>query len=395
MTLPTPPLRWRLALWCAALVTATGVIAVVVLLSVTSTMLRERNAEANGLASDPAAGRPPPGAPGAGPAGARPIEPSEQLRRGGEVANRTIRDARMIGIGMVAGFAVLSLGVGWFVAGRMIRPLREVTSVADEVSGGQFGRRIELDGPRDELKQMADTFDAMLDRLDVAFNAQRAFVADASHELRTPLTVMRTEIDVALDDPDATAEQLRDAMVATSGALVRTTRLVESLLALSRSEVLVHVEDHDLRDSVERSIAVHLASRPHVSVTLDAAPVRGDGVLLDRLVDNLVENAARYTPDWGIVEIGCGADPTTGASFVRVSNEGDPLSAADVTQAFTRFHRRDGRRNPHGGAGLGLAIVESAARTHGGVVEAAPRNGGGLTVTVRLPRGGSAPQGEG
>lgn len=380
-------LRWRWALWCAGLVTATGVIAVVVLLAVTSRMLRERNAEANGLDPErPQSQQIPPGGgprPFGGPPPGQGVGPSDQLQRGGEVANRTIRDARTIGIAMVGGFAVLSLGVGWFVAGRMVRPLHEITKVADEVAGGRFGQRIELDGPRDELKAMADTFDTMLDRLDTAFGAQREFVADASHELRTPLTVMRAEIDVALDDPEADAEALRDAMAATSVALARTTRLVESLLALSRSEVLVHVEDHDLRGSVERAVAVHPTGRSPLLIDLAPAPVRGDTVLLDRVVDNLVENAVRYTPDGGTIDITTGSLGTD--SFVRVANDGPVFDQSEVTALFERFHRHDGRRNTHGGAGLGLAIVESSVRTHGGTVTATPRPAGGIEIEVRLP----------
>jgi len=354
-------------------VTATGVVAVVVLLAFTSHTLRVRNAQPN---DRPTGVRPP-------PPGARPDPTDDLLRRGGEAADSTIADARTLGIVMVGGFAIASLALGWYVAGRMVRPLHDITRVAGEVAGGRFGERIELAGPRDELTAMADTFDAMLDRLDAAFGAQRAFVADASHELRTPLTLMRAEIDVALDDPDADASTLRDALAAASDALARTTRLVESLLALSRSEVLVHVEDHDLGRSAERSLLHHAPTRTDVRTDLAAAPVRGDAVLIDRVVDNLVENALRYTPAGGLISVTAGS--TGPDSYLRVANDGPVLSETDVEEMFERFHRRDGRRNPHGGAGLGLAIVRSAVHTHGGSVVGRPRDGGGLDVTVVLP----------
>jgi signal transduction histidine kinase len=252
------------------------------------------------------------------------------------------------------------------------------------VSGARLGERIALDGPDDELRRLADTFDDMLDRLDVAFASQRTFVADASHELRTPLAVMRAEIEVALDDPNADPEELRTSLRTVLATVEDTTALVDRLLHLSRADTLAVVERHDLaasaRTAVERIPATGAADPV---AHLVEAPVRGDPVLLDRLAGNLVENAARHNIPGGGVSVRTGVDG--GDAVLTVENDGPCIAPDEVPDLFSRFRRRDESR-PTGGAGLGLAIVAAIARTHGGTVAAEPRAGGGLRVEVRLPR---------
>ena len=366
-------LRARWALWCAALVTLAGTVAVLTALSITSWLLRRRN---------DAAMRPIRPAGGAAVGG--PLRDPMQL--GGQVADSVIRDVRVIGLVTVAALALLALVVAWFVAGRMVKPIKAVTRAAADVSGARLGARIDYDGPNDELHELADTFDAMLGRLDVAFAAQRAFVADASHELRTPLSVMRAEIDVALDDPNADADSLREAMIVTSAALDRSTLLIQSLLALSRSETLVNVADHDLAASVERSLAVHPTDQRTIERQLSPGVTRGDPVLLDRLVDNVIDNAVRYSPPTGTIAVRTATDGDV--VTVSVDNDGDSLDADEIAANFQRFVRRSRSNSSdlrHPGAGVGLAVVATIVRTHGGQIAAVPRPAGGLSITITLP----------
>ncbi len=366
----TIPIRARWALWCAALVTATGAIVVVIVLGITSRLLRDRAGEALGV--------PPPGQPPATvPAPGRP----ERLGAGARVTEDVIADVRVLGAVTVSLLAICSLGVGWAAAGLMVRPVKEVTRVANEVAGGRFGERIELNGPQDELRELGSTFNHMLDRLDTAFAANRTFVADASHELRTPLAVTLTELEVALDDEHASAGELREALAAAAASTARTTSLVNSLLALSRSEVLTDVADHDLAAAIDRSLQTHPVGNRDLQVMTVPAMVRGDPILIDRLVDNLIENAVRYTPEGGRIVVACATEG--GRPVLSVDNDGPHMNDEDVTAAFRRFDRRHAR-DADGGTGLGLAIVASIARTHDAELHARPRPTGGLSVTVRF-----------
>ena len=288
---------------------------------------------------------------------------------------------------MVA-LAAATVVASWFAATRMLRPVRAMTNAARRVAAPGSGQRMHMNGPQDDLQELADTIDQMLDRLDRGFDAQRRFVADASHELRTPLAVLTTEVDVALDDPDADAPALRNSLGRVHDELSRASRLVESLLHLSRADTIVSREPHDLAESAERALgAVHrlgLGTR-FVESSLACAPVRGDPALLDRLVLNLVENAFRYNVEGGLVSV------TTahagGQALVRVENDGPVVDTADVPALFDRFRRGgtgDSRRRGDG-HGLGLSIARAVVTTHGGMLDAAPRPGGGLIVTARFP----------
>jgi signal transduction histidine kinase len=286
--------------------------------------------------------------------------------------------------------ALVSVGLGWVVAGRVLRPLQAITATARRLEGSTLHERINLQGPHDELKELADTFDQMLGRLDTAFESQRRFVANASHELRTPLAIARTEVDVALADPDASPAELRAMAERVREASERSERLIEGLLTLARSERELRArEPVDLSASAAEALsaaggeAERLGLR--VSAVLGRAPVAGDRVLLDRLVANLVENAVRHNRPRGWVEVGSGL--ADGMAVVRVANGGRPIPPEQVASLFEPFRRLDGdRTGSDRGAGLGLSIVRSVAAAHGGRARARALDGGGLEVTVELPR---------
>jgi signal transduction histidine kinase len=294
-----------------------------------------------------------------------------------------LRGQYLLALLAVTAFAIL---LGWVVAGRALRPIREIVGAARTVSGESLDRRVDLDGPDDELRELAQTFDGMLARLEAAFASQRRFVANASHELRTPLTVLRTEVEVALADPDASAEDLRAMAEVVRAEVRRSEALIDSLLALARSEAgAVSREDPvDLAD-VARS-AVREISGPArergIAVKLDAesVEVRGDSSLLEQLVHNLAENAVVHNHDGGFARMVIGADDRR--ALIRVENSGPQIpidTAPTLLEPFERLARRRGSRT---GAGVGLSIVRAVALAHGGDVELRARPGGGLAVEV-------------
>ena len=280
---------------------------------------------------------------------------------------------------------VVSVVAGWLLAGRALRPLRQITATARRVSGQNLGERIALSGPADELRELADTFDGMLARLDNAFHGQRHFVANASHELRTPLAIMRTEVDVALADPDAQESELRQMGEAVRETLDRCERLLESLLMLARSEgAAAHAEDVDLA-ALAADCITDLRARAEelqleVRDELEPAPTRGDTVLLERMIANLLDNAIRHNERGGFVEVDTRVE--AGQAVVSVANGGPPIDEADA-QALTEPFRRLERR--HGGFGLGLSIVRSVVEAHGGSLSVTARPDGGLQVRLQLP----------
>jgi signal transduction histidine kinase len=292
-------------------------------------------------------------------------------------------------LGVLGLTALLSLGLGWVVAGRVLRPLQRITATARRLSERTLHQRITLEGPDDELKELADTFDGLLGRLDAAFDAQRRFAANASHELRTPLAISRTEVDVALADPDTPNAELRAMAERVRDATQRSERLIEGLLTLARSEREPRLwEPVDLADAAAQALE-HPGrgdgpAALRVTSTLRSAPIAGDPALLERMVANLVENAVRHNQPDGWLEVATGA--SHGHAVVRVANGGRAIPPDQVDSLFEPFRRLDGRVASHaGGAGLGLSIVRSVARAHGGHAHARALPGGGLEVTVRLP----------
>ena len=282
----------------------------------------------------------------------------------------------------------VSVVVGWWMAGRMLRPMQEISTVARRLSASTLHERIALKGPKDELRELADTFDAMLVRLEAAFVAQREFVSNASHELRTPLAIMRTELDVTLADPETDADDLRRMAETIRAAIARSEDVIDKLLVLAESDDLAERERVDIAGVVEDAARQHARSvaKKGIDLVIDARPsaVSGDQALLERLVDNLIDNAVRYAPSGSVVRVRVDADD--GKVTLRVANAGEVISPEEVPRLFERFYRRGTSRSRRtGGSGLGLAIVAAVAEVHGGVVSAEAPPEGGLIVTVALP----------
>ncbi len=287
------------------------------------------------------------------------------------------------------GVGILAIIIGYLVADRALKPIQQMTATARKLSDSTLAHeRIDLKGPGDELKELADTFDAMLTRLNVAFDAQRRFVANASHELRTPLTINRTVLEIALGDPQA-SEDLKALGRTLLEVNARNERLIEGLLLLARSERELSVRKPvDMKDVAETALE-QLASRAQeagVTVTAEllSAETVGDPVLLERCVANLVENAIKHNlAESGRLWVRTGM--VEGALIVQVANTGPHVPAYEVNSLFEPFRRLNAERvDSSKGAGLGLSIVRAVVRAHGGNVTAVPRDGGGLVVTVRL-----------
>jgi len=284
----------------------------------------------------------------------------------------------------LAGVILVATVVGWIVAGRILRPVHRLTAAARAASEQNLSQRIAMQGPRDELRELADTFDTMLERLDRAFTSQRQFIANASHELRTPLTLMRTAIDVVLAKPEPTRDELVSMAADIRQAVDHAERLIEVLLVLARNEqARVLTEPLDLAALAEDALEGRTANGITTVTALDEAPVTGDRVLLERLVANLVDNAERYNVAGGTVTVS--TTTNDGASLVRVVNTGPVIPPEEVDRLFLPFTRLDDRTR-HDGFGLGLALVSSIATVHNGTVHATAEPTGGLDITVRLPR---------
>jgi signal transduction histidine kinase len=300
------------------------------------------------------------------------LRTQQAIRADAEAGAAAAEQRRVLGR---AGLLLLSLVLasavaGYALAGRALRPVRRITVAAQEISAGALGRRIAATGPRDELRELADTFDAMLERLDRAFTEQQRFAAAASHELRTPLALMRTAIDVALEAPDAVPSPRLERMIATlRDTIARSERLVERLLVLARGERPADGETVRLDELAARCAQEARDRGAHVDVRLAPTPVRGDPVLLEHLVRNLVDNGVRH--GGGIVEI------ATGRPALTVRSNGTRLDDAQLPRMGA-------------GRGIGLAVVRSVAAAHGGRVTLAARPEGGLAVEVALPSYGSA-----
>ncbi|MEA2211347.1 MAG: hypothetical protein QOF83_1295 [Solirubrobacteraceae bacterium] len=287
---------------------------------------------------------------------------------------------------------VVSVGTGYLLAGRALRPLRRITATAQRVSGENLGERIALAGPADELRELADTFDGMLSRLDAAFASQRRFVANASHELRTPLAIMRTEVDVALADPHAGTEDLRMMGEAVRDIVDRNERLIASLLLLARSEAAPGPGEPVDLAGLAGDVITDLRARAHdarveVHDDLEPAWTNGDPALIERLVANLIDNGIHHNEPGGHLEV------TTRSEYGRaelwVRNGGariDPETASQLVQPFRRLHRSEG------GFGLGLSIVRSVAEAYGGTTTVTAPPEGGLAVLVQLPAGAPPPR---
>jgi signal transduction histidine kinase len=407
---PRPSIRLRLTAWYATIFLALGVALLAVSYVVVRHEFRDESAKVHvaveELAPKHAGGRPrtlrvriAPGVPGDAALPVRRLNTEEraayrlarrayavEVRRANERALRHVLLAFALALVLVV---LASVAAGWIVAGRALRPISRITATARSISDETLDARIGLEGPRDELRELADTFDTMLGRLEGAFESQRRFVANASHELRTPLAIVRTELDVTLDDPEASATDLRAMALVVRDANDRMERLIASLLALASSEAgIAHSRPADLaevvRDALDAEPAFGLGGSLVLDAALAPAPVAGDLVLLERLAANLVENAVRYNAAVGWVRVRTGV--TRGDAVLEVVNPGPPIAPADAEALLEPFRRLEvSRARVSGGYGLGLAVVRAVARAHGGSVAVLARREGGLEVTVALP----------
>ncbi|MFC4122594.1 sensor histidine kinase [Nonomuraea zeae] len=312
-----------------------------------------------------------------------------------ELALRSGARTSLITQGVIALVVVggAASGLGWVVAGRVLAPLHQVTATARKIAAAPMAdrglhERIALDGPRDEVKELADTFDTMVERLDHSFDGQRRFVANASHELRTPLTLNRALVELAMHRRSASPDvkELGESLLDINA---RHERLISGLLLLARSEQeIADRSPVDLADVVTHVVAHADAGKTTVYEVAEPAPTTGDALLLERLVHNLVENGIRYNLDDGTGWVRVVSRTVSeGKVEVEVSNTGPVVPPYDVPMLFKPFHRHAAVRVvTASSAGLGLSIVQSVAIAHGGTVRARPREGGGLVVTASLPR---------
>jgi signal transduction histidine kinase len=292
----------------------------------------------------------------------------------------------------LAGLGVATIvagGLGWAIGGRILLPLHKVTAAARRASRESLDQRISLDGPNDELRELADTFDGMLNRLDLAFASQRRFVANASHELRTPLTSMRTLIDVAMAKPNRTTAQLEVLVGRVREAVDQSEALIDGLLTLARSDRgLTTRELVDLeaaaQDAIDQVDTAPRKSNIVIDADLSPSPTLGDRVLLERLVANLLDNAVRYNLTGGSVGVVTGTD--NDASYITVTNTGPLVPESALASLFEPFTRLEGRVSNGQGVGLGLSIVISVVNAHHGHLHAEALPDGGLKISVRLPK---------
>jgi signal transduction histidine kinase len=308
-----------------------------------------------------------------------------QLRA--ELRTDTLHSLAIRSLVLLAALIAASAAAGWLLAGRALRPIRTVTDTARKAADLDLSVRIAHDGPADEVKDLADTFDHMLARIDTSLTAQRLFAANASHELRTPLTIIRTSVDVALAKPDVTVDRLREMGIEVRDAADRAQRLVESLLELAQAEdAIIDHETVDLAEAARYALEHReepVAPDLTVTTNLAPAPTIGNGLLLTRMVANVITNAFRHNHAGGHVTVTTGTDTTT--AFLTVDNSGLVIEP-EVTSRLTKPFQRGttARTNSHAGTGLGLTIVDAIVHRHQGELQIKARPEGGAKVTIRL-----------
>ncbi len=295
----------------------------------------------------------------------------------------------------LAVIAVAAAAIGWLIAGQVLRPLRTITAAARRISASSLHERLALPGPDDELKELADTLDSLLARLEASFDAQRRFAANASHELRTPLTRERTLLQVTLADPAATTGTWQAVSRDLLASNAEQERLIEALLTLASSEA--GPGEREPTDLAAITGAALAAARPaishlglHVHADLQPAALDGDPLLVQQLAANLIDNAVRHNIPGGDIQITTSASPA--GAGLSVTSSGPVIPAADVDRLFQPFQRlgpRPARRD--GGHGLGLSIVRAIATAHAATTTAQPRPGGGLAIDITFPPPTSSP----
>lgn len=392
-------IRTRLALVHAAVFAAMAIVLVCGIYALTSRSLpaqsadpRSRVERALGLPAGTLVGTRPLRRPPVAPVSPQPDRRTlQRVAAGVQTQTRSELLSRLLtfSAALVLATTALTFAIGWITAGRSLRPLRRITARARTLSENDLSDPIALEGPSDELRELADTFDEMLARLDRAFAAQRLFAANASHELRSPLTRIRTKLDVTLGKPEVTRADLEEMGTSIRGAIDRSAALIESMLVLARARGQLlrrEVAVDELASAALTALQGELAERRiAVTSTLGSCTVSGDPFLLEQLVRNVVENAVLHNVDGGWMHVRTEAN---GIARLRVANSGALPPDSSVDDLFLPLHRGSPDRIylPVAGFGLGLSIVREVSEAHGGRVTAEPLADGGLSVEVALPR---------
>ncbi len=309
-----------------------------------------------------------------------------------ERAVQTLRDYSLFALAILFGAGMI---VGWSLAGHVLKPVGRITAVARRISATDLSQRIALDGPPDELRRLADTFDDMLDRLDRSFDAQRGFVEDASHELRNPLAVIRSNLDTTLADPDATVEDYRFVAEQVSRSTERMSRVVDDLVTFARHETRPqHLTLVDIGDLARQGAAEFGGYAANHDVRLSCEPpsgllTLGDAGSLRQALANLLSNALRVAPPSSEVRVTAGGEGAW--VWLAVTDEGPGIPTAEQERVFQRFQR--GRQASGEGRGLGLAIVRQIAESHRGEARLTSLDGAGSTFTILLPATGASSPG--
>jgi signal transduction histidine kinase len=289
----------------------------------------------------------------------------------------------------LAVLAVVALLLGWFVAGRVLRPLRTITATARRISASNLGERLNLGGPNDELKELGDTFDELLGRLQRSWESQRQFISNVSHELRSPLTRLRLQAEIAATDSEATVGSLQAGYTAVIAAAQQQEELIAALLSLARGQRgLGRKETFDLAPIAYGALQAQRQQAEgrglHVSTAFKPATVGGDHRLIAQLICNLVDNAIAHNTVGGEVHLATATE--AGHALIVVSNDGVVIPTTELRRLFRPFERLEpGRRHHKTGHGLGLSIVDAIATAHGAVITARSRPEGGLAVEVAFP----------
>jgi signal transduction histidine kinase len=294
-------------------------------------------------------------------------------------------------IAVLAGLSLLSVALGWLTSTRALRPLRRITTTTKTISARNLNERLGLTGPDDELKELGDTIDQLLARLERSFQSQQRFVANASHELRTPLALEQALLEAALTDPHPTPTTWRTTCERALAASKHQTKLLGALLVLARTEQgLDRNEPIDLAAIADRVIDAHQADaeRQQIKITaqLDPAPITGDPRLIERLIENLTDNALRYNQHRGSVQVTTTTDD--GRAVISIINTGPEVPGSEISRLLQPFQRGGTERTNHGGGlGLGLSIVQAITAAHNAQLDIRPRERGGLAIDVRFARG--------
>jgi signal transduction histidine kinase len=323
--------------------------------------------------------------------GARALAPGRAL--GSQQAGTDLHQLAIYSGAALALMAILSIPLGWLMAGRVLRPLRAITTSARAISASNLHERLSLDGPYDEFRELGETLNDLFSRLEASFESQRHFVANASHELRTPLTAERTLLQVALADPDATTDTLRSTCEELLTLGDQQERLIEALLTLASSQRgLDQREPFDLAEVAGKAVLVRRQEAGRAGIDIDAmltaAPAAGDLSLVESLVANLVDNALRHNVAGGRVEIS--TTTVGGRAIIVVRNTGTVIRPDEVNRLFQPFQQLGSERiRQTGGHGLGLAIVHAIASAHGATLAPRARSDGGLDIEVSFPASGA------